>query len=610
MPKRKLARTGQRRRAVKGSAILSVICRTGDALEHWRDPPRLASARRRWRRVCLRARDESVILAAFRWVGCFCLRTSLRAWGLLLLLSSLFCLLGRLWLGSFFVSSHTFLLCTVTGVAASVLLHTRQSLSRAVGSSALCGWILFRLCHLSRDRIVCFREHGEDRAWTILLAALLLGGISSILSPIWIAVAVLSVLLLCLALAAPEWIFPLTLLILPLLNLTSHPTLALCAILSIGVGSWLCKLFCGHRDFRFGVIDACVLWLGVLILLGGICTVGGRASMGEALARFTLLLGYFPIKEMMARAHYRERMMRALSCALTVVSAIGFWQYFAGVAELKWVDAERFSDIGGRVTSLFGNPNVLAVFLLLGFPTVFGAWTDAYGSERGRVELLIAALGAMGCLILTWSRGAWLGAIVAIVLFLLLISPTGRRLLAWSALPAVIWLPLLPHSIVNRFTSIGILTEGSIRYRLYTWQGVFRMLSAYPFGIGVGESAFTSVFGRFALSGTETVMHAHSLPLQIVLEHGVFGLLTFATLLLAAFCITVRTVVLRRQGERIGSVVGAASALVGVLVMGLFDYIWYHNGLFWLFFVVLAILVGGARAGTDRGIEVQYAERE
>jgi putative inorganic carbon (HCO3(-)) transporter len=414
--------------------------------------------------------------------------------------------------------------------------------------------------------------------------------------------------LLCLALAVPEWIFPLSVFLLPLLNLTPHPTLVLAFLLAIGVGSWTCKLFCGHRDVRFGVLDACVLWFGVLILSGGIFSAGGRASTGEGFVRFVLLLSYFPIKEMMSHAHWRRRVLRALTLALTVTSVFGVWQYLAGRAELKWVDVSRFSDIGGRVTSFFENPNVLATFLLLCIPTVLGAWTDEKGGGLSRRLPLGAVVAGVGCLILTWSRGAWLGAIASILLFLLLRSSASRRLLLWSGLPIFIWLPLLPQNVVNRFSSIGMLTEGSIRYRLYTWQSVCRMLAVHPFGIGGGEAAFTAVYSRFAISGTEMVMHAHNLLLQIALEMGFVGLLTFFLLMVSVLCSAVRVWLHWAYGVRIGLLSGAFCALVGVMIMGFFDYVWYHNGLFWLFWVMLATLVGSVRLATDREWEVDYAE--
>ena len=47
-------------------------------------------------------------------------------------------------------------------------------------------------------------------------------------------------------------------------------------------------------------------------------------------------------------------------------------------------------------------------------------------------------------------------------------------------------------------------------------------------GVGVGESAFCTIYAGYALSGIETAMHAHSLYLQLLCSLGIVGLLVFA----------------------------------------------------------------------------------
>ena len=296
--------------------------------------------------------------------------------------------------------------------------------------------------------------------------------------------------------------------------------------------------------------------------------------------------------------------MLSLCLSALIIASVGIVQYFFTDLELKWVDVARFSDIGGRVTSLFANPNVLAEYLLLTFPVILGEGMVARHSARIRCLFWLAVLLEFGCLILTWSRGAWLGAIASTFLFLLLYSKKSRRILLWVLVPVLIWIPLLPHSIVNRFSSIGVLTESSIRYRLYTWQGTLRMLMAHPFGIGVGEEAFFRIYPSFAVSGTETVMHTHQLFLQILTELGIFGWICFFAVLF--FFTQAVLSVYRGFGNQDDSkqLVGGFCAIFGTLVMGLFDYVWYHCGIFWLFWVIFA------QAATLAETKIQKMEEE
>ena len=77
-------------------------------------------------------------------------------------------------------------------------------------------------------------------------------------------------------------------------------------------------------------------------------------------------------------------------------------------------------------------------------------------------------LGLLGlCMIFTYSRGNWLGLIAAAVIF---VSFYDRKFI-WLGIMLVLLSPLfMPQSIVNRFLSIGDVSDTSTSYRclLYT----------------------------------------------------------------------------------------------------------------------------------------------
>ena len=113
------------------------------------------------------------------------------------------------------------------------------------------------------------------------------------------------------------------------------------------------------------------------------------------------------------------------------------------------------------------------------------------------------------------------------------------------------------------------------------------MLSHHFFGIGVGESAFSAIYPSYAVSGTERVMHSHRLDLQILSEFGVFGGLIFLLFFILLCLRATHTLAHAKHIARV-SVLCASCALFGALVMGAFDYIWYHFGNFTLFFMLAA----------------------
>ena len=589
------------RRSFAKSATVRFICAPGlvDAAKEHAPLTRL-------RRACLIAHERSALLGLSRRFGHFLLRSSLSTYGTFFLLFSLFCILGRLIVGRFSFFELWFPTCLVLLVASIFLLHAKQSLSHAIGNSFLGRWLLFSVCRMPQDRFVFGEERGEERRWWTLFAALTLGVIGIWISPVLLFLFPLVLLCVALLQAVPELLWLAFLCLLPFLNLLVHTTAVLFIAVLAGELLWIGKVACGHRERHGGIVSRLVFLFGILPFLSGLFGLGGISTLLRGVVASVLVLSYFPLESFFSKPLWRRRAWIGIAFSAMITSILGILQYFFGDLELRWVDVARFSDIGGRVTSLFSNPNVLAVYLLLLFPLSLSGMLQKQEETKLRFFFGLSAASELLCILLTWSRGAWLGCLFALVMLLLLHGKTSRRILGWSLLPIGIWLPFLPHNIVNRFSSIATVRESSIQYRIYTWQGVCRMLARHPFGIGVGEEAFFALYRNFAVSGTETVPHTHNLLLQIAVELGMGGILCFGAVLVTFFGAVLGFLYKNGKSASACSVIGGFCAILGALVMGFFDWIWYHYGLLWLFWTVLAATVGMMRDLQDNDLERSF----
>lgn len=360
----------------------------------------------------------------------------------------------------------------------------------------------------------------------------------------------------------------------PLCFLSGHATLVCSGFVLLLDALWLRETW--GRGLRLSFCERTACLLALLFLLGGFFGAGDSIDGIVAALGVTVL---FPVRH--AARGGAARLRIAMLAGAVPVALLGIWQYWFSDLPLLWTDTERFSDIGTRVTSVFSNPNILAVYLLLILPA--GLWEFFRSVGKRRVFAFFSSVALLLCLVFTWSRGAWLGAIAEILPALLSASRKSCACLVLSPVVLVGALPFLPHSIYNRFGGIFTLGETSVRYRCYTWKGVLQLLRAHPFGIGVGEQAFSTVYPAYAVSGTERVMHAHNVFLQIATEIGFPGLFCFLLLLLAALLPSL-------GGRRDGS---AVIAVFGACVMGMFDHLWYARGMLILFFAVLGIALGG-----------------
>ena len=393
-----------------------------------------------------------------------------------------------------------------------------------------------------------------------------------------------------------EWLSLFLLLVFPFLGYLPHPTLLLTGMVCVTLGLWLWQWKTGKYSPDFSALDLLVLLSALSFFLSGTLTFGSRTAFFEGLVKALLLLFYFPSVAFFCRSKWRERGFFALQFSGGIAAFLGILQYFRGKALLQWVDLQRFSDIGGRVTGGFGNPNVFSIYLLLVFPISLVMLCKGKESLESRLFAFLCLCAELLCLILTWSRGAWLGAMLSIFLFLLFFSHRTRRWLLIIPIPVFVVCFYLPHNIVNRFQSIGNLSESSIQYRLFVWKGVWRMLCHHPFGIGMGREAFTAHYLPYAVKGTETVIHTHQIFFQILCELGIIGLILFLSFLAILFYQLIKKS-RRTQDDDTSVIFGGGLALLGALAAGMFDNIWYHSGVFCLFWVMAALAASALKNG-------------
>jgi putative inorganic carbon (HCO3(-)) transporter len=535
----------------------------------------------------MRAGESSRILGAWRHLLGTWLTTELSSFGifgvLCGLLSASVCFIAP---PRHFFSS--LLLSLILSVLSIPLLQSHRSLERAMQGSILIGGLLFGFCGLSDLRLGAM---GKSRAhpWWALLLALMLSLIGFLIPSVYLffALAVLPILLVFYA--VPEVAATALLLAFPFLHLTPHPTVILTvAVLFLDL-AWLTKALCGRRRMRWGILDRLVALLMLNFLLGGLIGAGREAGLRSGITLAVLISFWFPAVNLFAAPRWRARAVGAIRIASLLCAAYGIQQYFFGTSALRWVDETRFSDIGSRVVGCFENPNILAVYLILTAPFLLVRAMKKTLNWYIKLTNFLAFSMVFLCLILTWSRGAWLGILGALLLCALTLS---RRAAALSvlALPSLACaIPYLPSTVLRRFASIGSFADSSIRYRFYTWRGVWRMIGEHPWGIGVGEAAFRAVYPRYALCGIESVMHTHQMPLQLLSELGIGGLLTFVGFMAGLFFYSIHALCKADDRSR-PDTVAAASALLGATVMGMFDILWYQYGMCLLFFAVGAIL--------------------
>jgi O-antigen ligase len=485
----------------------------------------------------------------------------------------------------------------LSALLGGILTASQKQCGEAIRQSRILSLLLFDAMGMKRDSL---SSDGPpigrgDVAFLIGIAA---GCIGMLTSPSAILCVVPFLFLGYGILRQPESGVILLLLAVPFFGTATIGSLALFV-----TACWLLKVIRGKRILATNALDVSVLAFAFVVLAGGMVSVTGMESLRAAAIFLVMLSGYFIVVNLIRTSEWIVRCRRALLFALAVTATFGVVEYLLGFAPQKWLDPTMLSIIPGRCVSVFANPNVLAAALLLLLPFAMTARSLSPSGDR-RLEWTVLLFVTFLCLVFTWSRGGWIGAACVVLVMALLLS---RHLLArifciLLLLPAA--LVCLPDSILRRILSAFHMTDTSIAYRIGIWRGTESLLSeCFAGGIGMGEEAFRRVYPLYSLSTVETAPHTHNLYTQIMVSVGFTGFALFAALLLvflrhvAAYSRTGKSdpAVLRYTAS------AGFSAIVGFLLMGMTDYVWYNSSVHLAFWMVLAMV--------NANIRISFAEQ-
>jgi putative inorganic carbon (HCO3(-)) transporter len=323
----------------------------------------------------------------------------------------------------------------------------------------------------------------------------------------------------------------------------------------------------------------------------------------------------------------RKRLVAVLGAALLtglLVSLYGLYQFKIGVEPLATWEDPTVESKGTRIFSTLGNPNLLAGYLIPMVPLAFSLGAACL-FLKSRLKWLpaLAATGIGAILavatVLTGSRGGYLalGAMAGAVLV------AGIACL-YMQKPKLVWLSFIVLLLVLAGTVLAIHSfapgleqrmlsifagseHSSNAYRMKVWESSLSMFKDnWWFGVGPGNTAFRLAYGLYMTSGFDA-LGTYCVPLEVGVECGVLGLFFFLALLVSALASA--HCLFWRQGDGLGRILalGLAAALVGLMVQGMVDTVFYRPQVHFIFWLVIAALVELRSYPPDMALSPQQA---
>lgn len=340
--------------------------------------------------------------------------------------------------------------------------------------------------------------------------------------------------------------------------------------------------------------------LSTTFLLAGITSlfVGGfsQEKLGQFIVLFLQPMGTFIIARYMYKRQatsdkYKDLLHAVCYLLLALSGLYAIIQYFTliGVPQAWWGNAQEPK----RAVAFFLHPNFYALFItpLLAFllPQVVEV-RDQRSDISPRLASILYPLfsirlawllGAVG-LLLSLSRGGWLGLVAAAGVYLL--TAGNRKLIATMAAVGVV--AVLVVVAVPNFRYRVLLPfqgEKSSVARFSLWKTGWYMVEDSPI-LGKGLLGFSNNWSKYNTDpGLEHYPAPHNIFLNFWVDTGLLGLVSFFGLIVLA---------LKRawQNRRNQLALGLTLACVALVVHGLVDIPYFKNDLALLFWVLYSCI--------------------
>jgi O-antigen ligase len=219
--------------------------------------------------------------------------------------------------------------------------------------------------------------------------------------------------------------------------------------------------------------------------------------------------------------------------------------------------------------------------------------------RRGSYWLLIPLLLLTAALVMTHTRGAWLGFTVGVAIIL---ACRKRLFLILLPILLVVTFVVAPHAVRERFRSIVDPADVTARERLYMWGSGLQMIRDHPW-TGVGLNGVKGMYPAYRDPRSTGARwgHLHNNLIQVAVERGLLGLACWLWIWVAFYRDAWRTYRTLRddEGHDKGLVVGGLAAVSAFHVAGLFEYTFGDSEVIALVYFLMALSYHARRMVPD-----------
>lgn len=362
------------------------------------------------------------------------------------------------------------------------------------------------------------------------------------------------------------------------------------------IGLWILKwiLYRKEEGFKMTPLDMPVfIFITAMVFVLIVNSPDFKISLEGFRAVVQYILWYFVVIQLLRTEKGARNLCIFFVLVAFVLALHGVYQYIIGVEmPAGWVDSKE-AGVRTRVYSILTSPNIFGCLMTLASPIAF-SFVFSMKKIKSKVFFAFATCVMLLSLLFTFSRGAWIGFMVAAFVYVFI---KDKRFFIPIIIGAILVIAFVP-SVSNRITYMlsSEYIESSLRGgRLVRWATGLEMLKSNPFvGVGLGHfgGAVAMNHDLSYLVGVqvEKTFYMDNYFLKTAVESGLFGLGTFAILMYQVIINSLRTIRITVKKELRELEIGILAGLVGVICHNFVENIFevpMMTSCFWLLVAVM-----------------------
>lgn len=362
------------------------------------------------------------------------------------------------------------------------------------------------------------------------------------------------------------------------------------AIILLG-SLFICTIIKKNSYFNLRAIDFSLIVFMLVTALSWYTSINRGSSLRFFVINVTCFMFVLIIVSSIRNEKSLGNFVELILVGVFAISLYGLWQVVTDSVPFdpSLTSVTQNEGMPGRVFSTMFNPNNFAEILVIMLPfyaaVVFNAKTFVK-----KAVFTIMALPPLVVLFFTGSRSGWIAFAVFMLVYTFL---KNKRLLPFLLIAGILAVPFLPQHIYRRIqTLFKLSSDSSAQYRIKIIKTSWPMLKEfYLTGVGLGTDVFMSVVDNYKQYASKVPVHTHVLYMQIWVEMGIMGILSFMWFLFRTVKNAVTSILEKNNKYFDNMLIAGVASLLGILSMASVEYIWYYPRVMLFFWVDTAIIL-------------------